>query len=140
MTMDTLETTLSVNTNAAETSSVVGAAFPAPRVVVGGAPVVVVVVRPDPDASSDDDVVIYPSVVSVVSVALRVRRRRRITCTDRADGWINDATTDATERETPPTRVGIVMDFGFEECRAVHFDVDGWMEATHWMDFCTRRY
>ena len=69
MTMDTLETTLSVNANAAETSVVppLGAVFPASRIVG-----VVGVVRPA-DASSDDDIV--DDVVVVVVGYPSVRRR-----------------------------------------------------------------
>ena len=92
MTMDTLETTLSVNANAAETSVVppLGAVFPASRIVVG----VVVVVRPA-DASSDDDIVDDDVVVVVGYPSVRRRpttagvdvKYRRVESTD---VWMNE--------------------------------------------------
>jgi hypothetical protein len=75
MTMDTLETTLSVNANAAETSSV--AAPPpvlVPLLLIGVAALVAALVA-RPDASFDDIVVdIYPS--SSYRVDMYARRRR----------------------------------------------------------------
>jgi len=95
MTMDTLETTLSVNANAAETSVVppLGAAFPASRIVGGGGGGVI---RPA-DASSDDDIVDDDDVVVVVVVvgypSVRpvrpVRRRRKVPSSRvKMDGWM----------------------------------------------------
>lgn len=54
MTMDTLETTLSVSANAAETSALV---FPAPLVAL-------VVARPDASPDDDDDAVVVVVLVS----------------------------------------------------------------------------
>ena len=96
--MDTLETTLSVNANAAETSVVppLGAVFPASRIVVGV--IVVVGVRPA-DASSDDDIVDDDVVVVVGYPSVRRRpttagvdvKYRRVESTDEwMNGWMSE--------------------------------------------------
>ena len=115
--MDTLETTLSVSANAAETSSAL--VFPAPLVAL----VARVVARPD--ASPDDvDVDVDVDVVLVV-VSPPPSIRSASVVRRPSDAFVGpssgrDAPRHKFDCTRGVTRVGRVMGFGFEDHAFIH--------------------